>query len=582
MRGKDYFGLATGENALYKTLDNGKTWEIITQGGFNLESDDVSSSDGDTPKKDNGRMIFASTENKGLLYSDDFGITRNESNIRTGNFGFVTWDDEKRYAYAVSLDGNGIFVTKNEGEFWEDTNVLFGDWNTVWKQEDGIHFGSNSGAVLFDLVNPNIGKFYSLGSVVTSNNTFSTMKIPADIVPVINKVVAPQIFAEVTGEKFKSDANDLDLLIKDSSQLFISENDLFEKSIDWENDVGMKPFFQKISDFFQKDENYIISDVKNNDSATMKKTMQKVKRFVEARKKNAITNMVKRISACQVNTDNITEVENATQEEKFQAIQAERMLENVLKASVMTVMGNSYNRIFSFNDAMIRKLIYSGVYETIIIIAGDISKQLNAIKSSGKTTVTKKDFSIKYDFSKGLNVALEKYLKNMSKRITILNNSEDKDLISVAADFYKSNKTDYIFQANAILNNITFDVFDESKTSLDGEKVLKFLYNKFLKKFQDDLTINFNYFTLEELQEYSLGEREKIFKYLNTIYDKFKERCFDYTKYIFEYKFDKDLAIKNFDDILKNISDKNTALQTCENFFLKIFKANWAESKELI
>ena len=557
MKSKDYFGLGSGENALYKTLDNGRTWEVVTQGGFNLF-------DGKT------RVIFGSTENKGLTYSDDGGETRKDSNINTGNWGLIIYDTERRLVYACSLDNEGVLISYNDGETWEKTNINFGNYNSVWNN-GRVTYGSNKGGVYFI---ENVGYPYDLGNVVTSNGSFSTETITAEIVPIINKIIAPQIFMEVTGQRFKNDVNDLDLLLPENNKFYISGENYYLTNIDWENDVGMKPFEYT----FKEDEtNFVISDPKDTDTETMKKNIQKVRTFIETKKNQAIQKMSNKITEHNVDTSNLTEVES-TKDELLTAIETEKMYENIFKDSVISVMTTIYNRIFGFSNAMIKKLIYSGIYETIIMVAGKANMQLQNIIYTGKTTVTPEDFSISYDFSKGLKIAFNKYLKSMVKNITVLNVNEDKDLIEVAADCYRKNKPNYLQKANEIFADISLGEIKHN--SEDIEILLKYMYEKTLENFHKTLVIEFKH--PENLENYSLKDRESIMKYSKAINDKFVERCYEYTNYIYNNVLDLELIKKQAEKILNDIPNRVLALKSIEAFFLKLFKSAWNLNKEII
>jgi hypothetical protein len=565
MKDKYYFGIGTGENALYKTLDNGETWEIITQGGYKF---------GDYV---NGRIIYASTENKGLSYSDDGGTTRKESNITEGSWGYIIYSSDKKYVYASSLDNKGIVISYNDGETWEWTNIRFGDFNCCW-DPGRVTFGSNNGGVYFK---KNVGVWFKIGFVVTPNGSFSTMPIPANIVPVINKIIAPQIFSEVTGESFKTDIDGLNLLVQENNKLFINSENYYTVNIDWENDVGMKPFNVDISALLNEGENLVLSEIQNHDTETMKKTMQKVKTFIDAKKVNAIKKMAERVTNCNIDSSNLLEIE-ATKQQTLDAIETEKMYEGVLKASVVSVMTTIYNRIFSLSDATIRKLIYAGIYETIIISAGSVKKQLDEIINSGGKVVKPENFNISYDFSKGLKVAINKYLNSVSNSITVINNSNDKDLIGVAVDFYKSNRQDYIYQASSIFNKIKINLSEEKNIdNLSAEKIISFMLERVFSEFRNSLEIEFKYFT-DELKDYETEDKQKIYGYLNAIYKKFEERLLEYTKYIYDQELDLELIIDKIKDILSKVQEKEIALKEIENFFLRNFKSTWVTNKEFI
>ena len=202
MKNKKYFGLANGENGLYKTLDNGQTWESISL--ENSQSGELCF----------GRIIFGSNENKGLTYSDDGGITRNPSNITDGNWGLIRYSKDRKLAYAASFDNRGVVVSRDYGEFWEETSITDGSYNTSWTNDNGdVVYGGNDGGVIYDGNNNGvvIGIPFGLGTVATSNGNINT-SVEKKLIPVINKIIAPQIYLEITGKRYYNNVEDLNLL----------------------------------------------------------------------------------------------------------------------------------------------------------------------------------------------------------------------------------------------------------------------------------------------------------------------------------------------------------------------------------
>ena len=626
MKDSTYYGLASTENSTLRTTDNGKSWEIISLGSANPSA------------YGNGRLIFGSSENKGLTYSDDGGITKNASNITSGNWGSIIYNSKKDTVYAASLDGQGIVYSKDDGENWYNTNIS-GNFNSCWLDGDNVCFGSNDGLATLSGTSGNIS---NKGQVCTSNGIFSTETfngIDVSIVPVLNKIVAPQIYMEVTGKSFSSEVGDLDLLVEKSRTLYINSSSYSESNIDWENDVGMRPFNATIDDILEDDENYTVGEENVDDTDVMKANIVKVRNYIQYKKNKAIQSMANKVNDCTVDSSNLYDVEGTSSQELMNALETEKMYEDVMKASVISVMTTIYDRIFSFTNSMIRKLIYSGILETLVIVAGDVKKQLTAISKSGATTVTKDDFNINYDFSKGLRVAFDKYLKSLSKQITVVNTSLDKDLIAAAASYYKSVKTNYLDEVNTIVNNITPDITDalnvcnsglddyiktiknitgntfserkekaitylnENQTTFDCSDFIEFIFYKFIENLNNSLDINFKY-PEDELDSYSLEQKKKILDYLNEIYTKFKERISEYSKYVYDNSSNKDTFIstsneylnKSFtnkikEDINKMTSDEeideyefkgNTYLKFTFEGFLKIYKAVWSASKGLI
>ena len=574
MKDSKYFGLASGENGLYKTLDNGLHWESIS-----LENSQASG-------MLFGRIIFGSNENKGLTYSDDGGVTRNPSNITDGNWGLIRYSKDKKLVYAASFDNRGIVVSSDFGEFWKSTNIAEGNFNSAWEgdgstyNENDIIYGSNDGGVSFgdgkgrgsgDGLTTR-GSVFGLGTSVTSNGNINSVLVEKSVIPVINKIVAPQIYLEITGKRYYDEVGDLNLLRPEVRDLYINAKNYYENSIDWEEDLGMRPFELKLEDLIENNENITLKEViEDNDTEIMKKNIEKVRKFIAARKSAAMSAMANRITSTTVDNSNLFDIIE-DKEKIATAVTTEKSFEDVLKAAAIAVMTEVYNRIFAFDNAMIRKLIYSGIYETIIILAGNLKRQLDLINSE---FVSNNDIKISYDFAQGLNVAFDKYLHSVTNAIKIVNETADKDLIAFAADYYHTQKKYYLEQANNVFSEIDFSIEDCKKAYEDVEdytieKYINDLYKKTLQEFQRNLKVNFKYPIGLENKTYK--EREVICNYADAIHRKFISRCYEYTKYVygnllsFEYSGTYDL------DNLENIKIE----------FLKEFKLSWNDTKELI
>jgi len=563
MKNKKYFGLANGENGLYKTLDNGQTWESISL--ENSQSGELCF----------GRIIFGSNENKGLTYSDDGGITRNPSNITDGNWGLIRYSKDRKLAYAASFDNRGVVVSRDYGEFWEETSITDGSYNTSWTNDNGdVVYGGNDGGVIYDGNNNGvvIGIPFGLGTVATSNGNINT-SVEKKLIPVINKIIAPQIYLEITGKRYYNNVEDLNLLKPEAREFYINSDNIYETNIDWEQDLGMRPFKITIEDILPENTNVTIAEsIKNNDTEIMKKNIEKVRNFITARKNAALQEMSKRILDAKVDNSNIMELEEVTPQETLDAVTTQKSYADVLKASTVVVMNNIYERIFAFDNSMIRKLIYAGIYETIVIIAGNLKRQLDSLEGE---RLEAKDINIKYDFSQGLKVAFDKYLYNVSHLVTVLNEAQDKDLIAVAADYYRSQKSNYLKQAADIFKNIEIETNDCKRvaeiSSYTADNFVNDMYKKILLEFQKTLNINFKFPT--GLEAYTIKERKIICKYSEIIHKKFISRCFEYTKYVFENELEiepivKDFSVENMDNIKIE--------------FLKKFKLEWDLDKEII
>ena len=73
MESNKYYGLGNDEYNIYKTVDNGRSWEVLgtSHGGTNTVE---------------GRIIIYSDSDKGLMYTDDGYVTIMNSNITDGSW----------------------------------------------------------------------------------------------------------------------------------------------------------------------------------------------------------------------------------------------------------------------------------------------------------------------------------------------------------------------------------------------------------------------------------------------------------------------------------------------------------------
>ena len=105
MKSDNYYGIGSNEYGLYKTVDNGRTWSILNGSSASSMTEAYN------------RIIFGSTEDKGLTYSDDGGVTIVNSDTTTGNWDGIAY--ENSVVYAHSMDGAGIAYSKDNGETWK-------------------------------------------------------------------------------------------------------------------------------------------------------------------------------------------------------------------------------------------------------------------------------------------------------------------------------------------------------------------------------------------------------------------------------------------------------------------------------
>ena len=111
MNSPNYKALANNEYEVYESLDNGKSWDFkATSAGANSATL-------------SGRIIYGSTINQGLRYSDDEGETIVASDHPTGNYDGIIWDSKSK-VFAHSIDDGSILVSTDDspdgiGSVWK-------------------------------------------------------------------------------------------------------------------------------------------------------------------------------------------------------------------------------------------------------------------------------------------------------------------------------------------------------------------------------------------------------------------------------------------------------------------------------
>lgn len=583
MENKDYYGIGSTENGNYKTLDNGLTWFQISSNG-DCEINGA-----------NGRIILCSQTDKGLSYSDDGGETINPSNIRNGNWANLIYSKDKKEVYATRDDGS-IAKSLNEGETWEiifnssqNGNIKF---NSSWLDENGnVNFGGNFAGFT---VSPNGSGLANIGLVNTSNGAFSTVTFEdgvVSLIPVLNKIVAPKIYYEATGRIFQNDIGEIDTLLKEAQLLYVSPEQCLSEVIDWENDVGMRPFTITLSDLLDDTENVALTTkVYDNDTPTMKKTISTIRKYIDRRKELIIREAASELQPLNVNTDNIINSDE-TEESKLNALEVQKVYTDVQKYGALAILGTAFNRIFLSTDVFIRKLIYAAIYEEIVAVAGSIKIQLDKINSQGgEKTVTENDFKINYSLPRGVKTAFDKYLKSISNVITSVDDSNDKQYIMQASKYYNNSKADFIEQAYKVIASVAPEKLIE-KTVKKGEtfdcsNYVKNLYKNLIFQFNNNLNIVYSF--PSDLNN-NLNDIKKVIFYLKIIYKKFEERLADYSDYIFENIFTDFVSASN--DLVNSKAQKyfeenegtfTPDYETIRKGFLLLFRNSWYSSEELI
>ena len=200
MNSVNYKGLANNEYIVYQTLDNGRSWEPldnIPQGKSLTLSD---------------RIIYGSTSNQGLRYSDDEGVTIVPSDHPVGNYDGISYVNETpKKVYAHNIDTGMLVVSTEEAkdgigsEWTEVCNIPVGETD-VKIIDRKICIKTNTG--LTTITNGKVETFPNAkienGQVVSDN--LDTSDYPGVLVYILNNILLPKLTINLTG------INDQDLL----------------------------------------------------------------------------------------------------------------------------------------------------------------------------------------------------------------------------------------------------------------------------------------------------------------------------------------------------------------------------------
>lgn len=429
-----YKGMAHDEYALYETEDNGRNWQFVGDAPINAA-------------QTYDRIIYGSTENKGLRYSDDNGVTILPSDHPTGNWDGINYKDNKVFAH--SMDGEGIFYSQETEE-----NGIGEVWHKIYDSPGG------------DVVEVVDGNYQTDTMVITPEGPISNAKIengkivskPLDfyngvLTVVLNKLVMPQLVLRLTGSadpKVLAEFNDGITWGNTSYSNFFSEKQLYHTKASYGNHmskddfrytVGMTPIILKTEDFIEEVDttNIPLSEgIKLPENDTLKKTLNLIDTILNIKREEAVENMANEINSVPTESDNLLDLD-LTDEEYANALYMQKMFYDVQKSSVVSVVSTMLNAIYTFDTQRKIALLKAAIYETAIKVAPSIQYQLKQIeKKIGNSdfAITDKDLDIKYDFALGLQTAMTNYLNTVYKNLALIL-EEPENLKEHAASWYK-------------------------------------------------------------------------------------------------------------------------------------------------
>lgn len=455
MKGTDYYGTGDDEYNSYKTVDNGKTWNILGESRGPGE-------------KVYDRIIYGSTNDGGLTYSDDGGVSIIQSDRTSGNWGNIVYTTAREITaanhgfivYASSLDKDLVVYTEDLGETWKDlAGASSGDQVQV---TDGTVYVYGKGPVT--KIEGTEATVIAQNAIPVDGNLISEDIVAEPVIEGILKVVLNKLFLPIlakrfTGMNYKDFCSMIPgLTLNDISYTkAIFGNSMETDDIDYEYYCNMSPFSYSLRDIIgtevSKDTQlvyYSSIDEELINNNILQEMFEDIDNLTEIKRRITLTSVIDTIyKSGQVDLSTLAEIDQSA-EDYANAVDYANMLIKVSRTSTASIIGTVINKIYTLDNLRRMAILKAAIFETLKSAAGAISQRLINIKKkvdSAMFYVAEGDFSdIELNFGDGLDKAIDNYIKAVSDLITF--DTSDGKIgrqyeIVTAAEAYKSHKSDW-------------------------------------------------------------------------------------------------------------------------------------------
>lgn len=472
MENNKYYGIGSDEYGFYKTIDNGKTWEYISEGSGDI----VTAYD---------RIIIYSDSDAGLRYTDDNFKTIQDSNITDGNWIALPLPNElpegvKNELYASSMDGRGIYKSSDNGEIW--TRVCSGTGDKIIVDEGKIIIYGNGDTVIIEkepVFYPESSYNPVLKETIPDPVEQPNPNLKLCLLYILNEIIVPQLCNLLTGY---SNINNFDYNNELIYQDFFTDGEVYktkDSGIDFVSDVGMQPF--SISDLkdFQEvqqagndlllatdsdDREILLSEALSDNKSKISKTFSFIDKYLDIVREYVQSGELKSIGHAKEDYTGLNTPEDRETMKMFYGVQ---------KGAKASIVGTIINSIFTFNNSKKMALLKSSILIAANLLKDKINLNLNSIYKkidSGRYSeydiLSNEYFQSLFNFDLvdtwkiALSESVSNYYATAANNINNITKNEDREYISVAADKYNDLRITLLDLTVQILNKIDVPISD--------------------------------------------------------------------------------------------------------------------------